>query len=267
MTEQRPAKVLICGAQGRLGREIVSLLSEQCLPTTLKLVGTLSRHDHLDDPSVRQRLQESDLVIDVSLPHATHDLLTCLSDLEQKPALVCGVTGLSETTMSLLHRYAQLRPTFYARNFSIGVALLSHLSALTTRVLGDTFDVELFELHHRQKVDAPSGTAYHLAETIARERDGYLSSEPLSTPRNPKLIHMNAGRGGQVIGEHTIYFLGESERIELTHRAQSRRLFAVGALRAASWLATHHQTQQIWGMEDMISKLLQMPRVTEGTRG
>jgi len=251
--------VVIYGATGRLGGELLALLQgSEGSRLNLNLAGALGRGDSLDDPKVIALLEVADAVIDVSLPEATRALMNRLSELEEPPALICGVTGLSAKDLSRLATFATRAPTFYARNFSVGVALLTHLSALSARVLGDGFDVELFELHHRQKVDAPSGTAFHLAGAITQTRGGSHSGAPCEHPRDPRLVHMSAGRGGQVIGDHTVYFLGEAERVELTHRAQSRALFAQGALRATRWLLERpgERSGHVLGMSEMISALL-----------
>ena len=261
MSQGLQKSVVIYGATGRLGKELLAQLQgSEGAHAKLTLSGCLGRGDSLADPQVIALLESTDAVIDVSLPEATRALIQALGQLDAPPALICGVTGLTEDDMSSLATFASRAPTFYARNFSVGVALLTHLAALSARVLGETFDVELFELHHRQKVDAPSGTAFHLAEAITQVRGGSHSGALCASPRDPNLVHLSAGRGGQVIGDHTIYFLGEAERVELTHRAQSRALFAQGALRATRWLleGSRDGLGQVLGMAEMISALLEV---------
>ena len=266
-------RVALLGASGRLGREVSSLLSrdeearahgETEAHPSLQLACALGRRDDLHDPKVRSALETCDVLIDVSLPSATDGLLKALSALKRPLPIVSGVTGLSEAQRHALIKYSERAPVFYARNFSLGVALLTHLTALSARVLGGAFDTEVFELHHRQKIDAPSGTARQLAEAAATELRGETSDQPTTTPRDPQLVHMSAGRGGQVVGEHTVFFLGEAERLELTHRASNRALFAHGALRATSWLLSQRELQRephpfqgrLIGMEALIEGLL-----------
>jgi 4-hydroxy-tetrahydrodipicolinate reductase len=184
--------------------------------------------------------------------------------------LVTGVTGLGELSESWLAEYARRAPTFWAANFSVGVALLRRLSALAASSLGAGFDAELYELHHRHKLDAPSGTARVLAEAVcegkrsAGEVDAHVSLTP-TTPRDASAVQVSAGRGGGVFGDHTVLFLGESEQIELKHRALNRQVFASGALRAGTWLLGLSQAQEVgaspkeravgrvYGMDDLWS--------------
>lgn len=269
MSETAHKQVVVYGATGRLGRELLALLSSSKGEPRLTLLAGLGRADELDAPQTIALLERADVVIDVSLPEATRSLLSALPALSAPPALLCGVTGLSSGDLELLRSYSAHAPTFYARNFSLGVALMTQLVTLSARVLGDEYDVELFELHHRQKQDAPSGTAYHLAEAAAEARAGEVSTGLNEHPRDPRLIHLSAGRGGQVVGEHTVYFLGQAERLELTHRARSRALFAEGALRATRWLLTqpHAPSRGVMGMEEMVSALLSSPAGTPASDG
>jgi 4-hydroxy-tetrahydrodipicolinate reductase len=269
MIEQGPIRVLVFGASGRLGRSIIELLGSSRSadePGELLFTRGLGRQDQLNEPEQLRALEDAEVVIDVSLPSGTSALLEALSALKSPPALVCGVTGLSVETRAALDRYASRAPCLYARNFSLGVALLSHLVSVSARVLGPAYDVELFELHHRQKIDAPSGTALHLAELIAEVKGGSVTGEATASPRDSAEVHLSAGRGGQVIGEHTVYFLGGAERLELTHRARDRGLFAEGALRAARWLAEpgRETRAQAYEMSDLIEELT---RATLGASG
>ena len=178
-----------------------------------------------------------DVVIDVSLPGATEELLT---RLEGAPVpLVTGVTGRSAVARGLIEAHAQAAPLLIASNFSLGLTLLHRLVAEAARAVD--WDLEIFELHHSQKVDAPSGTALALAESAASGRGQPGTVTPLTFPRvsgqrQPGELGLSAARGGDVVGEHTVFLLGEGERIELTHRATDRVIFARGALRAARFL-------------------------------
>ena len=227
----------IFGAGGRMGQQLQACVGEH---PNLELFQAVGRDD-------AGTFGDCDVVIDVSLASATQDLLDRLDGA----ALVTGVTGRDAAQQAAIEAYAQTAPVFVAANFSLGVAVLSRLVRQAAAALTG-FDVEVFEAHHRNKADAPSGTALHLARAAAEgarldwpaarapTRDGFTG------PRAPDQIGISAARGGDVIGEHTVYFFGLAERLELTHRATDRAVFAHGALRVAAWLPT-----QADGMHDV----------------
>jgi len=173
-------------------------------------------------------------------------------------AAVVGTTGLDPATVSELDRLAARAPVLVAANFSLGVNLVIALAETAARALGPEFDFEVMELHHRHKRDAPSGTALALAAALAAGR-GQALADVLRTARSGEVgprpdgeIGVVALRGGEIAGEHTALLIGDSERIELTHRAGSRDLFAAGALRAATWLAGrppgHYAMRDVLGL-------------------
>jgi 4-hydroxy-tetrahydrodipicolinate reductase len=174
---------------------------------------------------------------------------------ERGVALVVGSTGFTAESKASLARYARSVPMVVSPNMSIGMNLVMRVAAELARRLGEGFDVEIVEAHHRMKKDAPSGTALRLAEEIARAigrgsddfrmvRQGQVGERPA------REIGIQAVRGGDVVGDHTVYFLGDGERVELTHRATSREQFARGALRAARWLVGRAPGQ--YDMEDVL---------------
>lgn len=180
-----------------------------------------------------------DVVIDFTVAEAVAEHARACA--EAGVGLVLGTTGLDDAARKALAEAAQRIPIVAAPNFSVGVFVLARLAAETTRLLGPEFDAEVLEIHHRMKRDAPSGTALRLAEAVTgargvgREvyrttRDGLIGARPEGE------LGLQTLRGGDVVGEHTVYFLGDGERVELTHRATSRDTFANGALRAARWL-------------------------------
>ena len=255
--DQRGA-VAVWGAGGRVGRELVSALERH---PALRLGLAAGRAHDPRDPALRAALSSCVGVVDFSLPEAQPALLDALDALDAagRPLpLVTGVTGLSAAGWGALEARARRAPTLHAANFSLGVALLARLTAQASRALGPSFDVEVFELHHRQKRDAPSGTALHLARAAAEARGGALSDAPTALPRDPALVHVSAGRGGQVVGEHTVFLLGEAERLELTHRAASRAVFAHGALRALEWLRAR-PAGALHTLDDLLDDLLGAP--------
>jgi 4-hydroxy-tetrahydrodipicolinate reductase len=180
----------------------------------------------------------ADVAIDFSAASAIVPL--CRAVKRARVPLVSGTTGLDEAAQAALNDAATVIPVLWAPNMSLGVELLARLARLAVEALGDEYDVEIVETHHRQKTDAPSGTALRLAEAVRQARpDLGLKNgrDTASGPRKKGELGVMALRGGDVIGDHTVHLLGPSERIELTHRATERDLFARGALRAARWLA------------------------------
>ena len=156
--------------------------------------------------------------------------------------LLVGATGFDAAAKAELARAAKSIAVLIAPNTSVGVAVLNELAAAATRALGSLYDVDISEAHHRQKRDAPSGTALNLGETIAKSRAVTLSDvavferHGLDAPRQPGSIGFSVVRAGDIVGEHTVTFTGAGERLEITHRATDRITFARGALRAAAWL-------------------------------
>lgn len=182
-----------------------------------------------------------DAVIDFSTPDALDTPLSIA--LERRVALVCGTTGLSPEQMEQLKDAASRIPVLWSANFSLGVALLKRMAALAAAQLGPEFDVEILEIHHRHKKDAPSGTALSLGRAVADARRhafedvARYARQGLTEVRAPNEIGFAVMRAADVVGEHTVMFASDGERLELTHRANSRSIFASGAVRSAIWLA------------------------------
>ncbi|MBL8298217.1 MAG: 4-hydroxy-tetrahydrodipicolinate reductase [Rhodanobacteraceae bacterium] len=181
-----------------------------------------------------------DVIVDFSGPQA-FDAALALA-LERRVALVSGTTGLSLQQLVELRRAAAVIPVLWASNFSLGVALMRRFARIAAKVLPD-WDCEIVEMHHRRKADAPSGTALTLGESVAEGRGIALEAVAAhgrsgqTGARPAGQIGFHALRGGDVVGEHTVIFVSEDERLEFTHRAANRELFARGALFAAQWLA------------------------------
>ena len=183
-----------------------------------------------------------DVLIDFSTPALTLDNLAWCAD--NGKAIVIGTTGLDEAQMKTLDSHADRLPMVFAANMSTGINLTVNLLKTAARALGDAgYDIEVIEAHHRHKVDAPSGTALMLGEAVAEPlgRDlkthGVFQRVGQVGPRDPKEIGFATVRGGDIVGEHTVLFAAEGERIEITHKASSRLTFGNGAVRAAVWLA------------------------------
>ncbi|WP_313388917.1 4-hydroxy-tetrahydrodipicolinate reductase, partial [Rhodospirillum rubrum] len=171
-------------------------------------------------------------------------------------ALIVGTTGMGPDHVAALERAAQKVPVVFAPNMSVGVTLLMALTERVAGLLKDDYDIEILEMHHRFKVDAPSGTALGLGKAAAAGRGIDLDEmatrvrDGLTGPREPGSIGFATLRGGDVVGDHTVIFAAEGERIELTHRASNRAVFAKGALRAALW--TRDRAPGLYSMHDVL---------------
>ncbi len=246
--------IVVCGAAGRMGQLIVRLIA--AAPET-RLVGAVEAEGHpalgrdageisgiaaLDVRiDTRYAPPAGSVTLDFTAPAAALAHLATAADAGA--AIVIGTTGLAAADRARAAELARRVPTIIAPNMSIGVNVLEGLVAAAARALGSAFDIEIVEVHHRLKRDAPSGTALRLGEVAAEAQSTSLdgrarfgrAGEP--GPRTDEEIGILAVRGGDVIGDHTVLFLGAGERLELTHRAQSRDCLARGAVRAALWLA------------------------------
>jgi 4-hydroxy-tetrahydrodipicolinate reductase len=194
-------------------------------------LGVAVTHDHAVG------LLGADVVIDFSHAAAVPALARAIK--RARVALVSGTTGIGAADRAALDDLAETVPVLWSANMSPGVEVVAELARLAAAALGDEYDVEIVETHHRHKVDAPSGTALRLAEAVREARADLVAKhgrEGRPGPRANNEIGLMALRGGDVIGDHTVHLLGLGERIEITHRATQRDVFARGALRAAHWL-------------------------------
>jgi 4-hydroxy-tetrahydrodipicolinate reductase len=238
-------RLLVQGASGRLGRMILSLAN-----STGNFIVSQAGRGALDSALVR----DAEVLLDVSEPTASVTLARYAAEA-QKP-LVIGSTGHDESQLVALAGFSKSVPLVLAPNFSIGVNLLFWLSEQVGRTLGSDFNIEILEAHHRHKKDAPSGTARRLAEIVAAARhfdfkEGARHGRVGQTgERSDNEIGLHALRGGDVAGEHTVYFLGQGERLELTHRASDRTVFARGALQAVEWVL--NRPPGLYDMQDVL---------------
>lgn len=206
-----------------------------------------------DDLAKALAANPADVVIDFTTPEASAANARACADA--KVALVVGSTGLTDEAKAEVARAATKVPVVMSPNMSVGVNVVLEVAAHLAKVLGAGFDVEILETHHRMKKDAPSGTALRLAEVIAtaqgRTADDFCTARQGQVGERPRNeIGIQALRGGDVVGEHTVFFLGEGERIELTHRATSRDQFAKGAVRAARWVVG--RPPRLYDMQDVL---------------
>lgn len=225
-------KIVLTGAKGRMGKTVRSCVQSY---SDIALVGEVDLGDEL-----AAHITKADVVVDFSVPGYTVQILQCCA--EHQKAAVIGTTGHSETEKKRIATFAAHVPVVLAPNFSAGVNTLFWLTRKAAEILGPEFDLEIIEMHHRFKKDAPSGTAKALAEIVAQVRDLNLSDAArygrsgIVGERPKGEIGIHAVRGGDIVGTHTVIFAGIGERLELTHHATSRETFAHGALRAARWV-------------------------------
>jgi 4-hydroxy-tetrahydrodipicolinate reductase len=195
-----------------------------------------------------------DLVIDFTAPAATLEHLRICREAGKR--MVIGTTGLSDAQKRQLQEAGQQIGIVFAPNMSVGVNLCFKLLELAARVLGDEADVEIIEAHHRHKVDAPSGTALRMGEVVAKVLGRDLSEcavygrEGKTGPRDDKIIGFETIRAGDVVGEHSVWFAMEGERVEIVHKASNRMNFAHGAMRAAGWIAD--RAPGLYDMQDVL---------------
>lgn len=250
-------KVVINGILGRMGQALVSKITDL---SEFELVGGIDRrlpeealpYPVKTDPETI--IPAADVVIDFSLPEGALAVLQACR--KNGTSLVSGTTGFSDREMQLFRDAAADIAIVQAFNFSIGINLMAVLLERVSAVLGQQTDVEITEVHHRHKKDAPSGTAILLAEAVRRGRKDVGEKIPLLYGRQGRDLHrgneiaVHSLRGGSVVGEHTVHFLGENESLMLTHRAQNRGLFVDGALTAARWVSG--QPAGLYSMRDVL---------------
>jgi len=239
-------RLLINGSHGRMGQMLIACAKE--IPGVI-VSAAIDAGD--DFPA---GLAQSDAVIDFS-HHSTCEtvLAACVAG---KKTLVIGTTGHSDAQVAAIHAAAKQIPVVFSGNYSTGVNALYWLSRKAAEILGPDFDIEITETHHRMKKDAPSGTAKNLAEILAEVRKLQYNSDIRHGrhgdvgARTKTEIGMHAVRGGDVVGDHTVLFAAPGERIELTHKASGREIFARGALRAVLW--AHGKPPGLYTMQDVL---------------
>ncbi len=239
-------RVIITGAKGRMGQALISCASK--LPE-VEVAAQIDLGESLDAV-----IDQGDVVIDFSFHQATVDFAELCA--KKRKAIVIGTTGHGEAEKKRILNCQSQIPIVLASNFSTGVNTLFWLTRKAAEILGPDFDLEVLEMHHRMKKDAPSGTAMTLAEILADVRKQQVAKalrhgrEGITGERTSTEIGMHSIRGGDVVGDHTVIFANQGERLELTHKASSRDTFANGALRAAQWVV--RQTPGLYDMQDVL---------------
>ena len=249
-------KVAVAGAGGRMGRALIDAVladGELTLAAALDVKGSSALGQPVGDTKVTSDLgaiSQAEVLIDFTRPEGT------LAHLEHAKAMVIGTTGFTEEDKGRIAEAAQRIPIVMAANFAVGVNAAYKLAEVAARILGDAYDVEIVEAHHRHKVDAPSGTALHLGEVVAQalgrdlEKNAVFGRKGDLGERKAKQIGFHAIRGGDIVGEHTVIFAGTGERVEVTVRSQSRTTYAQGALRAVKFL--QGKAPGLYGMADVL---------------
>jgi len=257
-------KICVAGAGGRMGQALIegvradprftlaAALDVAGSPAVGRDVGVVIGAD------VDRAVASSDVLIDFTRPAGTLAHLAACA--RHGVGAVVGTTGLDEADKRALHAFGDKIPIVFAANMSVGVNVLLSLVQDAARALGDCVDIEIVEMHHRHKVDAPSGTALRLGEAAAaglgRKLDDIAvpARQGITGERKAGSIGFAALRGGDVVGEHTVMFASEGERVEITHRATSRKLFVAGALRAAEFVASKRSRGEtgVFDMPDVL---------------
>ncbi|MDN3452877.1 MULTISPECIES: 4-hydroxy-tetrahydrodipicolinate reductase [unclassified Psychrobacter] len=267
--KEQTIKVGVIGAGGRMGRMLIeavkdnkqTILSAAIERQGSSLVGAdageVAAIGHLDVQIVddlKTVVNDIDVLIDFSLPDATEQNMQICA--EHNVAMVIGTTGFNEQQEHVLAKASEQIAIVYAGNYSTGVNLSLKLLGMAAKAFGNDADVEVIEAHHKHKIDAPSGTAYMMAEAVAEARGQNLKDvavygrEGQTGEREAGTIGIHAIRGGEIIGDHTVMFIADGEVVEITHRARARMTFAAGAVRAATWIIQQEVGQ--YNMQDVL---------------
>jgi 4-hydroxy-tetrahydrodipicolinate reductase len=240
--------ILVTGFRGRMGQAVATAVSEDA---ETRVAAGIDLGDSLEDA-----LAKCDTVIDFTLPSFTNELIE--GCVEAGKPLVMGTTGHDDAQLELIQRASQSIPIVHAPNFSVGVNTLCWLTRRTAEILDAGFDLEGVEMHHRNKLDSPSGTARRLAEILTEVRNLSYDKDCRHGrfgdvgARTDHEVGVHALRGGDVVGDHTVIYAGNGERVELTHKASSRLTFAKGAVRAARWIESEGLKSGLFDMQDVL---------------
>jgi 4-hydroxy-tetrahydrodipicolinate reductase len=247
MSNESPLKIIISGAKGRMGQAVKECAEAD--PENFEVAAGIDVGEKLEDV-----IAQADAVIDFSAPEALHTTVRLC--VENGKRLVVGTTGHDEKQLKAARSGANNIGIVMAPNFSVGVNTLFWMTQKAAEILGEDYDLEVIEMHHHHKKDAPSGTARRLGEILAKARGLDYDTqtahgrEGLIGARPKDEIGMHSLRGGDVVGDHTVIYATNGERVELSHKASSRDAFAKGALRAAQWLGD--RPNGLYDMQDVL---------------
>jgi len=254
-------KVIVCGARGRMGQEVISLIQKE---KGWELIGAIESPEHPElgieilrglrvTSNLQEVIQKDSVIIEFTNPSATLDHLQIAR--ENRVAMVIGTTGFKSLEVEEIKETSRVIPILLSPNMSVGINLLFALVKEIAQILRN-FDKEIIEVHHRLKQDAPSGTAYRIAQILAEVEDKDLSQiatygrRGVKGERREGEIGVHSIRGGTIVGEHTVIFAGEDERLEITHRAESRKIFARGALLGARFIV--QKERGLYDLQDVL---------------
>lgn len=263
-------RVAIIGASGRMGKALIDAVNQRSELVVSAAIerpdssligadaGELAGVGKLDVPivgSIDEVVDKFDVLIDFTTPETTvNNLAVCVAHHKK---IIIGTTGFDEAGLAAIDNAAEKIAVIFAANFSVGVNLCLKLLAQAAEVLDDGYDIEVVEGHHRHKVDAPSGTALRmgqvLADTLGRDlkQCAVYGREGITGERDPNTIGFATVRAGDIVGDHTVLFATEGERVEITHKASSRMTFAKGAARCCSWIM--NQSDGLFDMQDVLN--------------
>ena len=239
-------RIAINGSKGKMGQALVEAVS---LNNSATLGVGVDKGDNLNDS-----LQDFDVLIDFSRPEASLKAISICKNSGK--AMVIGTTGFSDDELKIIKQASTQIPIVFAPNMSVGVNLTLKLLETSAKVIGQDSSIEIIETHHRYKVDSPSGTALKMGEVVANALGRDLANcavygrEGIDEPRDLNTIGFSSIRGGDVVGDHTVSFFMEGERVEITHKASSRMIYANGAVRAANWL--NDKPSGLYSMQDVL---------------
>lgn len=248
-------RIILCGALGKMGRTITQIVSDRddcAIVAGVDIgIGTADFPLYTAPSAIRE---EADVLVDFSNPSALGGILEFAA--ARCMPVVLSTTGYAPEQITLIHRAAERIPVFFSANMSIGINLLSELAKTAARILGNSFDIEIVEMHHNRKIDAPSGTALMLANEISSvlaEKPEYVYDRHEKHERRSKReIGLHAVRGGTIVGEHEILFCGTDEVIKLSHSAGSKAVFASGAVNAAVFMVG--KPAGLYSMHDLVKE-------------
>ena len=249
--------IILSGSNGRMGQAISRLAeeSDNCRIVCGFDINTKQLNDYPVYDNYNDFDGSADVIIDFSNP-ANFEKLMAYATGKKLPVVVC-TTGLSKEQIALLAETSKVIPLFYSANMSLGVNLIIELASRAAKLLEGSFDIEIIEKHHNQKLDAPSGTALAIADAISESLENapeyVYDRHSVRKKREPNEIGIHAVRGGTIVGEHSVIFAGNNEVIELNHSATSREVFAVGAIRAGIFLA--NKPVGMYSMKDLVNEM------------
>jgi 4-hydroxy-tetrahydrodipicolinate reductase len=237
----------VFGAAGRMGQNVVKQIKKfgelklQFLyeKKNNKFVGK-KIYGHNVGSDLVELIKQSDVIIDFSVPQATLTLMKEIKEIDRNTALVTGTTGFSKAQEKKFLEYSRNLRVLRSFNMSIGVNMLKKLVTLASKNLSENADIEISEIHHNSKIDTPSGTSITLAESVKEGapnvKKNFFRNQSNNSKRKKNQIGLSSIRGGDIVGEHTVFFFMDGERIELSHKATNREIFSNGALEASKWI-------------------------------